>query len=80
MVRLASFSRMFEASRYIPERDSLRCPAAANPYRVAWEAAARLPVREAIAEVATICDIPFAQASLLVFCELRENQPVEPAL
>ncbi|HEV2370239.1 MAG TPA: hypothetical protein VGR90_10220 [Acidimicrobiales bacterium] len=69
---------MFEVSRYIPGRDSLCCDTA-NPYLVAWEAAARLPVPEAISEVARVCGLPFAQASLLVFCELRESQPLEPA-
>lgn len=71
---------MFEVARYIPGREALQCRSAANPYRVAWEAAARLPVPQAIDEVSRVCGIPFAQASLLVFCELRETQPLEPSL
>jgi len=70
---------MFEVAKYIPGRDSLGNPGAQNPYRVAWEAGARLPVAQAIDEVARVCHITYSQASLLVFCELRESQPLEPS-
>ena len=70
---------MLEVSSFIPGREALCCRTAEDPYRVAWEAAARLPVSEAIHEVARVCGIPLEQANLLVFCELREAQPLEPS-
>ena len=69
---------MVEVSSFIPGRETLHCQTAEDPYRVAWEAAATLPVHEAIDEVVRRCGIPLEQANLLVFCELREAQPVEP--
>jgi len=68
-----------DLSNYIPRRDSLHCASTEDPYRVAWEAAATMPVTQAIAAVADRCGMPVQEASLLVFCELRESQPVVPA-
>lgn len=69
----------FDSVRFIPRRESLHCRTQEDPYRVAWEAAGRLPVPQAIAEVAQRCGLPAQEASLLVFCELTEPAPVLPA-
>jgi hypothetical protein len=70
---------MFDLSNYIPRRDSLHYVGTEDPYRVAWEAAATMPVTQAIAAVADRCGMPLQEASLLVFCELSEVEPVVPA-
>ena len=67
-----------DVSRFIPGRDTIHCQTAEDPYRTAWEAAAHLPIPDAIDEVVRRCGIPFEQANLLVFCEVREAQPIEP--
>jgi hypothetical protein len=67
-----------DVSAFIPGRDTIHCQTAADPYRTAWEAAAHLPIPDAINEVVHRCGIPFDQASLLVFCEVREARPVLP--
>ncbi|HET6810251.1 MAG TPA: hypothetical protein VFH50_04510 [Acidimicrobiales bacterium] len=69
---------MLDISTLIPGRDSIRCQTTADPYRTAWEAAAQLPIPDAINEVVRRCGIPFDQANLLVFCEVREAFPVRP--
>ena len=69
---------MEDVSRFIPGRESIHCQTAEDPYRAAWEAAAHLPIPEAIDEVVRRCGIPFEQANLLVFCEAREAQPILP--
>ncbi|HZT67201.1 MAG TPA: hypothetical protein VFA11_15535 [Acidimicrobiales bacterium] len=67
-----------DTSAFIPTRDRLHCQTAEDPYRVAWEAASTLPVPQAIAEVVSRCGVPKEEASLLVFCELREESPLVP--
>ena len=67
-----------DSTTFLPSRERLRCSTGEDPYRVAWELAASLPVPQAIVEVARRCGLPVAEASLLVFCELREDQPIAP--
>lgn len=67
-----------DVTRFIPVRDSIPCPGAEDPYLIAWEAAARLPIPDAIDEVARRCGVPLGLANLLVFCEVREAEPVAP--
>lgn len=69
---------MLDVTRFIPGRDSIPCPGAEDPYRIAWEAAARLPIPDAIDEVARRCGVPAEVANLLVFCEVREAAPLGP--
>ena len=69
---------MLDVSAFIPGRDTIHCQTAADPYRTAWEAAAHLSIPDAINEVVRRCGIPFEQANLLVFCEVRESHPVLP--
>ncbi|HEX5268434.1 MAG TPA: hypothetical protein VFW24_16820 [Acidimicrobiales bacterium] len=69
---------MLDVSTFIPGPDSIRCRTAADPYRTAWEAAAHLSIPDAVNEVVLRCGIPFDQASLLVFCEMRESHPIVP--
>lgn len=69
---------MLDIANFIPGREALHCRTSEDPYRIAWEAAGRLPVTQAIAEVAQRCGMPSGEASLLVFCELREPAPLLP--
>lgn len=69
---------MTDVSAFIPGRESIHCQTAEDPYRAAWEAAAHLPIPDAVNEVVRRCGISVEQASLLVFCEMREAQPIVP--
>lgn len=69
---------LMDVSRFIPGRDAIHCRTAEDPYRIAWEAAAHLSIPDAVDEVVQRCGITIEQASLLVFCEVRESQPVLP--
>lgn len=75
---VAGSGPMLDVTRFIPGRDAIPCTPAEDPYRIAWEAAARLPIPDAVDEVARRCGVAADVANLLVFCEVTEASPIGP--